>query len=108
MRALVTPLAAAMRRHWASLLAAAALVYFAVHGMTGERGIAAWHRVNQELSVAQGELSLLRAERERLERRGRGLEPDRIDPDLLEEELRKLGYIGEREVLLVPAAPAGR
>lgn len=108
MSALAAPLAAALRRHWGTLLAAAALVYFAVHGMTGERGIAAWHRVHQELAVAQGELELLRAERERLERRGEGLEPDRIDPDLLEEELRKLGYVGEREAILVPGGPAGR
>ena len=49
----------------------------------------------------KAELDQVRSERERLDRRIAGLQPDAIDPDMLDEELRKLGYIGEREVLIL-------
>jgi cell division protein FtsB len=96
-----------LRRHWALLAASAVLAYFLWHGLHGERGFGAWLQVNRELEWARSELARLEAERKRLEAPVDALQPDRADPDLVEEELRKLGYIGEREaVILVPAGAA--
>lgn len=99
--ALSATLKAAIKRHWPSLLALALLVYFAVQAVRGERGIPAWFALREELARAQAELAALKAERERLEARKTALSPERIEPDLLEEELRKLGYVGEREAVVL-------
>lgn len=88
-----------------------ALAYFAWHAVHGQRGLLAWVDLSRELEQRRAELAELRAERVAIERRVDGLRPDAIDPDLLEEELRKLGYVGERElIILTPErlAPADR
>ncbi|MCS7268222.1 MAG: septum formation initiator family protein [Geminicoccaceae bacterium] len=92
---------AAVKRHWPSLLAVLLLIYFAVQAVRGERGLWAWFALRGELARARDELAELRAERARLEARKAALSPERIDPDLLEEELRRAGYLGEREFLLL-------
>ncbi len=89
-----------LRRHWPLLAASSLLVYFLWHGLHGERGLGAWLEVQRELERAKAELATLEAERRRLEAPVLALQPDRSDPDLLEEELRELGYLGEREVIL--------
>jgi cell division protein FtsB len=95
-----------LRPGWPLLLAVAVLGYFAWHGLHGARGLWAWLEVGRELGRARAELAALEAERRALERRVDALQPDRSDPDLLEEQLRRLGYLGEREaVILVPAGP---
>ncbi len=89
-----------VRGHWPLLAAAGLLVYFLWHGLHGERGLWAWVEVQRELGRAKAELATLEAERRRLEAPVRALQPDRSDPDLLEEALRELGYLGEREMIL--------
>jgi cell division protein FtsB len=90
-----------MRGRGIAILLALALVYFGYHGLHGGRGLLAWIDLNREVEAARQELAVLKAERSELERRVKGLAPDAIDPDLLEEELRKLGYVGEREVVVL-------
>lgn len=96
-----------LRSGWPLLLALALLGYFTWHGLHGQRGLWSWIEVGRELERARAELAELQAERRALERRVDALQPDRSDPDLLEEQLRRLGYLGEREaVILAPAAAA--
>ncbi len=95
-----------LRRHWAVLLAAAALVYFTWHGINGNRGLLAWFEVSRGLERARAELARLEAERRRLEAPVAALQPDRADPDLIEEHLRRLGYVGEGELILLSSDPA--
>jgi cell division protein FtsB len=77
------------------------LAYFGWHAVHGSRGLLAWIDLNRQLEVGHAELTLLRQERLALERRIAGLQQDAIEPDLLEEELRKLGYVGERELIIL-------
>jgi cell division protein FtsB len=88
-----------------------ALVYFGWHAVHGQRGLLAWVDLSRELELGRTELAELRAVRLAIERRVDGLRPDAINPDLLDEELRKLGYVGARElIILTPErlAPAER
>jgi cell division protein FtsB len=96
-----TPLLRGARGRWVVVPLALTLFYFGWHAIHGERGLIAWVDLNHELDMAKAELVTLQAERQWLERRVAGLKQDAIDPDLLEEELRKLGYVGEREMIIL-------
>jgi cell division protein FtsB len=96
-----SPVTRFLRSRGVPILLALALVYFGYHGLHGGRGLLAWVDLNREVEAARSELAELRAERADIERRTKGLARDAIDPDLLEEELRKLGYVGEREVVVL-------
>ncbi|MFO1067256.1 MAG: septum formation initiator family protein [Geminicoccaceae bacterium] len=99
------PLRRMLKRRWVPVILILGLAYFGWHGIHGGRGLIAWLDLNREVELVKAELEQVRGERQTLERRIAGLQPDAIDPDMLDEELRKLGYIGEREVLiLVPRA----
>lgn len=96
-----SPAAKFLRSKGVPILLALLLAYFGYYGIHGGRGLLAWVDLNREVEAARLELADLKAERQDIERRVKGLERDAIDPDLLEEELRKLGYIGEREVVVL-------
>jgi cell division protein FtsB len=91
---------------WPLVLTSAILAYFAYHAVHGQRGLLAWVDRNREIEAARQELAGLTAEREAHERRIRGLRPGQLDRDLLEEELRQLGYVRPNEVIVLPSQPA--
>jgi cell division protein FtsB len=93
-------------RRWTLLVACAVLAYFAYHAVHGGRGLLAWVDRNREVEAARAELGAVTDERATLERRLRDLQPGRADRDILEEELRQLGYIRQNEVIvLTPDEP---
>jgi cell division protein FtsB len=96
-----SPIVRAVRGRWAVVPLALMLFYFGWHAVHGERGLIAWLDRNHEVDMARARLQSLQSERRGLEGRISGLRQDAIDPDLLEEELRKLGYIGERELIIL-------
>ena len=98
----------ALRGRWVALVVTAVLAYFGYHALHGQRGLLAWMDTKRELEVARRELAQRAQDRGRLERRVDALKEDRIDRDLLEEELRKLGYVRPDEVIVLkPAATPG-
>ena len=93
-------------RRWTLLLACAVLAYFAFHAVHGGRGLLAWVDRNRELEAVRAEMAAVTDEHATLERRLRSLQPGRADRDVLEEELRQLGYIRRNEVIvLTPDEP---
>jgi cell division protein FtsB len=88
-------------RNWLLLLCLLMTVYFGYHALHGQRGLLAWVDVSRELQQARSELAAAEAENERLQQLVDGLQPDRLDPDLLEEELRRLGYVDPGEVVIL-------
>ena len=64
--------------------------YFGYAFIFGERGLLAWRQTQDELRIAQHDLSELRAKREALAHRIALLDGKAIDPDLLEEVARGL------------------
>jgi cell division protein FtsB len=104
-------LAAWLKSRWPAVLATAVLVYFGYHALHGRYGLLAWMDRSRELEAARHELGRLADERAGLERRVRAFQRDAIDPDLLEEELRKLGYVRPNEIIILqspPEAPKAR
>jgi len=98
------------RRTWrviASLVGACIVGYFIYHTVEGERGWVAKARMQKETTKAEEKLESLKEEREALERRVKLMRPERVDPDLLEEEARKsLNYSKPNEiVILTPPEP---
>ena len=102
------PLSRIVRGRWVAVPLALVIGYFAWHAVHGKRGLIAWVDLNHRLDMAKAELASLQSERQALERRVAGLREDAIDPDLLEEELRKLGYVGDREVIILTPDRAKR
>jgi len=62
----------------------AAVLYFAYHGVNGDRGLLAWRDLEQQVKLAQADLDQARGEREALERRVKLLYPQNLDPDMLD------------------------
>jgi cell division protein FtsB len=86
---------------------ACAVLYFAYHGITGDRGLLAWRKLEKEVQSTQAELGRARSEREALERRVKLLYPESLDPDMLDESARRLLNYGHPEeiVILYEEAP---
>ena len=85
-----------------------AVVYFAYHGINGDRGLLAWRAMQQEVADTGAELAVARAERETLERRVKLLYPESLDPDMLDESARRLLNYGLPEELVILYRPAER
>lgn len=92
-----------LRRHWHLMGAFLLLVYFAYHGIHGNRGLLAWVDKSRELEARKVELAGLNSEIDDLQAKVVAMQPDRVDPDLLEEKLRELGYIAKGESIVIPA-----
>jgi cell division protein FtsB len=94
------------RGWWPLLVASAVLAYFGYHAVHGQRGFLAWIDRNREIEATRQDLAAVQDERAALERRVAGFRPGHLDRDLLEEELRKLGYIKKNEVIVL--TPEGK
>lgn len=71
------------------VLGLALIGYFAYHLVEGERGLRAWLRVTQELRGARDSLAAVTAERAALEHRVSHMRSERVDPDLLDTQVRR-------------------
>jgi cell division protein FtsB len=91
----------AARGRWLAVLVTAVLAYFGYHALHGERGLLAWMDKSRALEAARQELSTIGAERALLDREVQAFQRDSIDRDLLEEELRGLGYVRPNEVIIL-------
>jgi cell division protein FtsB len=84
------------------VLGLCAIGYFAYHVVHGDRGLIAWWNIKQRVAAAEAAFATVRNEREHLERRVQLMEPDNLDPDLLEERARLMlnyGYPNDIVIL---------
>ncbi|MEM6665439.1 MAG: septum formation initiator family protein [Pseudomonadota bacterium] len=80
--------------------------YFAYHVFHGEHGIAAWQTLERQSVAKADQLAELQATRGRLESRVDLLRPDSVDPDLLDERVRRtLNFAGPNDIIVIPQAP---
>ena len=87
-----------------SALPALALIVvgtFAGHAVAGPNGIMAWGGYNRALKERQAELAEIEQERARLKHHSRLLDPNKADPDMADELVRKdLGLVRPDEVII--------
>lgn len=84
------------------LIAALVIGYFAVHAFTGNHGLKARERLDQQFAALSAERNILKAERQKWQRRVALLKPEKLDPDLLEERARALlDYADPRDVVIL-------
>ena len=98
-----------LRGRWLAIVVTLVLAYFGYHALHGRYGFLAWIDTSRDLELARQELALLVAERERLEADVAAFQPDSLDRDRLEEQLRLLGYVRPNEVIILrrDEEPAG-
>ncbi len=88
-------------------LGAALLIgYFGVNAYTGNHGINARQGLDVQMARLTSERDVLRAERQRWERRVALLKPQSLDPDMLDERARALlDYVDARDLTLMRRRP---
>ena len=74
---------------------------FGGHAIAGPNGLLAWGGYNRDLGERRVELAKLEAERDALRHRSALLNPNKADPDLGEELIRRdLGLVRPNEVII--------
>ena len=85
-----------------SVIGALVVGYFLYHTIQGERGWFAMLRMQNEVGAAETTLSKLQKDRQELQHRTDLLRDKSMDPDLLEEESRKLlNYSKPNEIIIL-------
>jgi cell division protein FtsB len=84
------------------LLGAALTSYFVYHTVEGDRGLRAWRDITQQLRVANDALVTVQAERDALAHKVAGLDPNHVDPDLLDQQIRaNLDLVAPGEIVVM-------
>lgn len=83
------------------VIAVSLLIYFVYHLIQGERGLLAWGRLKQQITVAEQKLNTVKEEQQSLEKRVQLLRPDSLDADMLEEQAKeKLNFVRKDEIII--------
>lgn len=88
--------------------AVTAVIYFAHHGINGDRGLLAWREIEQEVAAERATFERVQAERAALERRVKLLYPEGLDPDMLDEQARRLLNYGLPDEVVILYDPVRR
>jgi cell division protein FtsB len=74
------------------------ILYFVYHSFIGERGILVYLKLRSEYEQLQNELDLTRSERLDIEHKVNLLQPESLDLDILEEQVKSiLAFAKEKE-----------
>jgi cell division protein FtsB len=92
---------ALIRRVAMPALAVIVVGTFAGHAVAGENGILAWGSYHRALQQRQAELAQIEQQRAELKHRSDLLDPNKADPDMADELVRKnLGLVRPDEVIV--------
>jgi len=90
-----------IRRSAAPALALIIVGTFAGHAIAGPNGILAWGGYHRALKERQAELAQLERQQAELKHRSQLLDPNKADPDMADELVRKdLGLVRPDEVIV--------
>ena len=82
--------------------------YFGYHLVEGDRGLRAWIRVSQELRQAKEQLAAVSEKRVEMQHRGAHMRADKVDPDLLELQIRKTLDVLRPDEIVIPMPIPGQ
>ena len=98
---LIDELSWRIRRALGTIIGALLVGYFSYHLVQGNSGFLAYLQLKATVAEAEQIASELTARRETLERRVNLLRPDSLDPDMLEEQARKMLNYGFADDIIV-------
>lgn len=76
--------------------------YFAYHAYSGDHGLVAKRSYEQEAARLEAELAALTAQRRAIANKVSLLDPQHLDPDLLDEEgRRELDFVNAKDLVLL-------
>lgn len=91
-----------VRRYARALALVFVVFYLGFHAVSGERGVVAWIKEARKLEALEVELAELQSQREALEHKVKLLSASSIDPDMLDEQSRRvLGFARPDEVVIL-------
>ena len=77
--------------------------YFVYHTIEGDRGLLAAREITQQLHAANEQLQTVQSERDALAHKVAGLNPNHVDPDLLDQQIRQqLELVAPDEIVVMP------
>ena len=85
----------------APLIGLGMVAYFGYHALNGERGVAAWWGLKKEIARADQVSDQLAAQKAELEHKVALLSAETLDPDMLEEQARKVLGLGRPDERIV-------
>jgi len=89
------------------VLGIAATGYFVYHTFEGDRGLRAGREITEQLSQAKVTLAKTEEARDKLQHKVAGLEPDHVDPDLLDQQIRRnLDLVAPTEIIILRSGEA--
>lgn len=81
------------------------VVYFIYHMIQGDHGVIAWRHLDSRIVEAEGQLAALETQRGALEKRVMSLRPGSLDPDMIEEQGRRmLNFSHPDDILIIKPA----
>jgi cell division protein FtsB len=84
------------------VMAALLIGYFGVNAYSGNHGLKAKEDLDQQIGTLSADLDSLKRERAQWERRVALLQPDRLDPDMLDQQARALlDYVAPNDLILM-------
>lgn len=83
------------------LLGMGAVIYFAYHTVQGERGLMTYLTLESRLEAVRADRAAAAAERAHWEREVRLLRPESLDPDMLDEQARRLLNLGQPQDFVI-------
>lgn len=99
------------KRRWQSIVSivgACIVAYFLYHTVQGDHGWLAMLRLQGQVNAAQDNLSQLQKERQELDHRVQLMRPDHLDPDLLDEQSRKMLNYSKPGEIVILTTPDGK
>jgi cell division protein FtsB len=79
--------------------------YFVYHSIQGDHGVLAWRQLDLRVTEAESTLAALIGERDSLNHRVSMLRPESLDPDMLEEQGRRLlNFSHPDDIFIISAA----
>ena len=98
----ISALKYALREARLPALFACLFAYLGYHLVQGDYGLFAWKQMQADLTTLEAQAADLKAERVALENRVKLMRSDSLDPDMLDEQARRvLGYIHPDDVLIL-------
>lgn len=80
--------------------------YLCFHAISGERGVVAWFKANRELEVIGQQLQEAKTNREIYEKKVALLQSGKVDPDMLDEQSRRILGVARPDEMVVFTDPA--